>query len=589
MENNNSVSERKCARKQRRAHHRLVRDMNIKCTEQPTENIVVCNAGLVTGLCRETLELIVQEVLSDYWVSMPSGKSYCFVKCKSKDDALTLYNKIHGRKTLDKSKNPLYLSFVETVPVFEEEKSTEPSLPPGLVLIEEIITPEEEILLLQSIDWDKNGQTLPDLKHRKVKHYGYEFRYDTNNVDPNNPIEPIPQEYHFLQKLFTKHECGKFQYDQLTINHYLPGQGIPPHIDTHSVFEDPILSLSLQSACVMDFKRGDRKISLLLPPRSLLIMSGESRYAWSHGICPRHNDIINTSTGITTQERGTRISFTFRKVRSGNCPCFYDEYCDTRENLSERNIGNSVAPGLESSYVHEVYEQISSHFDETRHKQWPNVSKFIDTIQPGGLLLDVGCGNGKYLINKPNIIKLGCDRSSGLAAICRKRDFEVFLCDCLALPFASDSVDAIISIAVIHHLSTEERRKQAISEMIRVLRRDGRCLIYVWAKEQQKDSVDSTYLKFNNPQKKKQTTEKSTEIRAIAETGLILPVHENRTNFNHSDVLVPWKRKGGGNFLRFYHVFEENELFDLCSKLSSTSVEKIYYDQGNWCAILRKI
>ena len=129
--------------------------------------------------------------------------------------------------------------------------------------------------------------------------------------------------------------------------------GIPPHIDTHSVFEDPILSLSLQSGCIMDFKRGEKRTSLLLPSRSLLIMSGEARYAWSHGIYPRHSDIVNTSSGITTRERGIRTSFTFRKVRTGNCPCYYDEYCDTKNN-SEKNIGNSIAPKLESSYVHEV-------------------------------------------------------------------------------------------------------------------------------------------------------------------------------------------------------------------------------------------
>ena len=27
-------------------------------------------------------------------------------------------------------------------------------------------------------------------------------------------------------------------FDQLTINNYKPGDGIPPHIDTHSPFED---------------------------------------------------------------------------------------------------------------------------------------------------------------------------------------------------------------------------------------------------------------------------------------------------------------------------------------------------------------
>jgi len=31
-------------------------------------------------------------------------------------------------------------------------------------------------------------------------------------------------------------EIGDF--DQLTVNDYIPGQGIPPHIDTHSPFEE---------------------------------------------------------------------------------------------------------------------------------------------------------------------------------------------------------------------------------------------------------------------------------------------------------------------------------------------------------------
>ena len=53
-----------------------------------------------------------------------------------------------------------------------------------------------------------------------------------------------------------------------------------------------------------------------------------------------------------------------------------------------------------------VYEEISSHFNETRHKQWPNVAKFIESIEPGGILLDVGCGNGKYLHGHSNIFKV---------------------------------------------------------------------------------------------------------------------------------------------------------------------------------------
>lgn len=54
----------------------------------------------------------------------------------------------------------------------------------------------------------------------------------------------------------------------------------------------------------------------------------------------------------------------------------------------------------------QVYDEISNHFSETRHKQWPNVAKFIDNLVTGGLLLDVGCGNGKYLHDRSNIFKV---------------------------------------------------------------------------------------------------------------------------------------------------------------------------------------
>lgn len=59
-----------------------------------------------------------------------------------------------------------------------------------------------------------------------MKHFGYKFRYDNNKVDVDNPITPIPDSYEFLQDLFQKHQCGNFVYDQLTVNRYLPGQGM---------------------------------------------------------------------------------------------------------------------------------------------------------------------------------------------------------------------------------------------------------------------------------------------------------------------------------------------------------------------------
>ncbi|XP_044007284.1 alkylated DNA repair protein alkB homolog 8-like isoform X2 [Aphidius gifuensis] len=513
---------------------------------------------------------------------MPPGKSYSFVKFENEQTASNVYNNIHGKNN-DFHNGILYLAFAKSIPELENEtESLDP--PPGLRLILDFVTPDEESKILDTLNWN-NDEYSGHLKHRKVQHFGYEFCYDTNRVDVDKPIAPIPEELNFISGVFIKKHCGDLVYDQLTINHYEPGQGIPPHIDTHSVFEDPILSLSLGATYVMDFRKDNKKVSLALPARSLLIMSGESRYAWTHGISPRHNDVINDDDdGLTTKERGTRISLTFRKVRRGNCQCNYPQYCDSKNYVNEE-IDNSVAPGLENSYVHKVYDEIAEHFSETRHQKWPNVASFLENIQPGGIVLDVGCGNGKYLIEKPEIFMIGCDRSSGLLDICKKRSREVLLSNCLQLLFKSNSLDAAICIAVIHHLSTPDRRRNAFIEILRVLRPGGKCLIYVWAKEQRRDSKDSTYLRFNS---KKTNDNHSTDVKKIFDN-LTLNIHENRTNFRHSDVLVPWKRKGGGEYLRYYHVFEESEFIKLCQNLPNSKVEKIFYDQGNWCTILEKI
>lgn len=91
---------------------------------------------------------------------------------------------------------------------------------------------------------------------------------------------------------------------------------------------------------------------------------------------------------------------------------------------------------------------------------------------------------------------------------------------------------------------------------------------------------------------------------------LTLPVHTNRTQFQFQDLLVPWKVKNSKHFkgkplfeenlsttnendypvyYRYYHVFEEGELEDMCSQLQDAQILHSYYDQGNWCVIIEKV
>lgn len=61
---------------------------------------------------------------------------------------------------------------------------------------------------------------------------------------------------------------------------------------------------------------------------------------------------------------------------------------------------------LESENVHRVYDEIANHFSETRHTPWPQVEKFVENFSAGSVLIDIGCGNGKYLHLNQSILKV---------------------------------------------------------------------------------------------------------------------------------------------------------------------------------------
>jgi alkylated DNA repair dioxygenase AlkB len=102
-------------------------------------------------------------------------------------------------------------------------------------------------------------------------------------------------------------------FDHMLVNEYLPGQGIALHRD-YSPFDRTVVSLTLLSPCVMDFRRTSdgRAESLLLEPRSLLVLSDEARYQWQHGIARRKSDRWH---GIRIP-RGRRLSVTFRLFKT---------------------------------------------------------------------------------------------------------------------------------------------------------------------------------------------------------------------------------------------------------------------------------
>jgi|EP00945_MAST-04E_sp_MAST-4E-sp1_P000857 alkylated DNA repair dioxygenase AlkB len=195
----------------------------------------------------------------------------------------------------------------------------------GLTLIPDVISELEEAALLRQID----AQPWNDRLKRRVQHYGYEFDYVTRKCDTIE-TPPIPG---FIVSLMTDKLALDPVPNQCTVNEYFPGQGISSHVDTHSAFGEYIISLSLHGNTVMCFSDADHldegKKHMFLPRRSLLIMKGEARYKWQHGISPRKTDVLPNGD---ISERVRRVSLTFRVacLDGSRCNCNFPNQCDSR-------------------------------------------------------------------------------------------------------------------------------------------------------------------------------------------------------------------------------------------------------------------
>ncbi|KAK1088572.1 tRNA methyltransferase, has a role in tRNA modification, partial [Friedmanniomyces endolithicus] len=120
------------------------------------------------------------------------------------------------------------------------------------------------------------------------------------------------------------------------------------------------------------------------------------------------------------------------------------------------------------------------------HQPWPIIERFLKELPDGAIGLDIGCGNGKYLSVNPHIFILASDRSSNLATIAKRHaPHSVLVADLLHLPHPLHAFDFAISIAVVHHLSTPERRVEALESILQTLKPGGKALLTVWALEQE--------------------------------------------------------------------------------------------------------
>lgn len=147
---------------------------------------------------------------------------------------------------------------------------------------------------------------------RRVQHYGYRYAYKNRSVTPSMYLGDLPDWASAIAHQLAHEGLIEKNPDQVIVNEYQPGQGISKHIDCISCFGSTVISLSLGSLCVMNFTHTHRqdKASLLVSPRSLVILQGEARYDWLHSINSRKKDKYQGIEFVRTR----RISLTFRTV-----------------------------------------------------------------------------------------------------------------------------------------------------------------------------------------------------------------------------------------------------------------------------------
>jgi alkylated DNA repair dioxygenase AlkB len=179
----------------------------------------------------------------------------------------------------------------------------------GLEYHDNFITNAEHSELIKVID---EQPWLDDLK-RRVQHYGYKYDYKRRNIDKTMHLGDIPSWCKNIGIKLQENGIIDFMPDQVIVNEYSPGQGISNHIDCEPCFNDTIISLSLNSSCIMQFTNkfnAQKVVPVLLEPCSLVVLKKDARYNWMHGIKAVKTDNFYGEKII----RRRRVSLTFRKV-----------------------------------------------------------------------------------------------------------------------------------------------------------------------------------------------------------------------------------------------------------------------------------
>lgn len=189
----------------------------------------------------------------------------------------------------------------------------------------------------------------------------------------------------------------------------------------------------------------------------------------------------------------------------------------------------------------ETWDTIAKSFDATRRKPWKQCIDFIHTLSKTDIVADIGCGNGRHLILCAQNCKkiIGLDISKKLLGIVQNKlntnninNTSLIHSNIIYLPLKNDSVDAVLYIATLHNIRGKEKRIQSLKELNRILKKNGKAIVSVWSRWQDKYRKQFFKKWFTQIEK--------------SEFG---------------DIDIYW-RQHGLNIPRFYHLYSKREFFN---------------------------
>lgn len=212
--------------------------------------------------------------------------------------------------------------------------------------------------------------------------------------------------------------------------------------------------------------------------------------------------------------------------------------------------------------VKNTYSHIADDFSATRVKHEKELGLILPYIKANTTILDVGCGNGRvyhFLSQKhlPEYNYIGFDNTKAFINICKKKyPSAVFLDgDILKLPCKNNFSDLTLYVRSLHHIPSEEYRRKAIAEAMRVAKPGGTLYISVWNLWQKK-YIHNIIIGI---------------LRSLLTFG----------SYDYNDLFIKW----GKNHKRYYHAFTIHELRNLAT---SSGFSIISQHIGNDLIILAK-